>query len=174
MATREGGGLRERLQRVLPAIAANCEQAETEPRVPEENVGLLREIGFIAAEEIWRLGARAPRVRSLCRRSRGSMHHNCVGHRFVGAALPRRGIDVAPAPGGNLGREPRCAHFIFGGSGRQSRTCPWRHPLDVFVPEHQIDSIEALSTGTSKGFGSHPGKSITPLSPRIPAWDSRL
>lgn len=36
---------------------------------------------------------------------------------------------------------------------------------DAFVPEHRIESIIALSTGASRGFGTHPGIFHAPFTP---------
>jgi len=39
-------GLRERLRAVLPRIAANAEKGEQDRRIPDENIALLKQVGF--------------------------------------------------------------------------------------------------------------------------------
>lgn len=46
---RRGEALAERVRALLPAIAANAGKAETDRRVPEENIALLKEAGFTRA-----------------------------------------------------------------------------------------------------------------------------
>lgn len=44
-----GLALHERVSKILPIIAANAEKAEADRKVPEENIQLLREAGFLRA-----------------------------------------------------------------------------------------------------------------------------
>ena len=224
----EGSTLFERVQSILPTIAANAEECERLRTVPEENIRLLKDIGFTRAfqpqkyggleitleefcqcivelakgcgstawaatllnthqhqialfsaqaqEDIWGEDPEATASSSVAPFGKiveveggvmlsGDMTWStgCDHAEWAIMGFLREGNPVNPKPHTHFALVPKKEYEIIDdwyacamrGSG--TKTLKIR---DVFVPNHRIESAEALMTGRSAGWGLYPDSEI--------------
>jgi alkylation response protein AidB-like acyl-CoA dehydrogenase len=220
--------LYERLEAIAPTIAANAQECERMRTVPEENIRLLKEIGFTRAfqpkqyggleitleefcqcvvqlakacgstawaatllnthqhqialfpaqaqEDIWGNDPAATASSSVAPFGRieeveggvllsGDMGWStgCDHAQWAIMGFLREGNPVNPARHTHFALVPRKDYEIIddwyacGMRGSGTRTLRIR---DVFVPNHRIESAEALMTGKSAGWGLYPDSEI--------------
>lgn len=228
-----GAEMREGVSKVVPLIASHSQQAETDRKVPTENVEALRDAGFfkslqpqkyggtaIGADEYtpavvdiaqscastaWACGLLAQHSHMLALMSPELQDEvwgddpDALASSSVAAINGCEEVSGGVRISGNWGWSSGCDHASWAilGFRREIKELPgfpiphfavvpmsditivddWHvaalrgtgsktlHLDNVYVPEHRIESIIALSSGGARGFGVHPGIFHAPFTP---------
>ena len=228
-----GAQMRSKVEAVLGLIAQNAERAESDRRVPTENIDALRDAGFFKALQPVKFGGTpmgaedytpaVVAVATACASTAWASGLLAQHSHIIAMMSPELQEEIwgddndalvsssvaainsgTEVPGGvringNWGWSSGCDHAKWAVLGFR-RVVPeldglvlpffavvpmtditiiddWNvaalrgtgsktlHLDDVFVPEHRIESLPALSSGQSSGFGTHPGIFHAPFAP---------
>jgi alkylation response protein AidB-like acyl-CoA dehydrogenase len=228
-----GAQMRSKVEAVLGLIAQNAERAESDRRVPTENIDALRDAGFFKALQPAKFGGTpmgaedytpvVVAVATACASTAWASGLLAQHSHIIGMMSPElqdeiwsddndalisssvaainSGTEVPSGVrlSGKWGWSSGCDHAKWAVLGFR-RVVPeldglvlpffavvpmtditiiddWNvaalrgtgsktlHLDDVFVPEHRIESLPALSSGQSSGFGTHPGIFHAPFAP---------